>query len=244
MPQPKTPYMKVVFEQEHGDYELPLKGFTREAGRSFEVFYQWALRVGYYPFTGKTLHDDLTDADILVIINPRKQFDAEENSRIKEYLEKGGKLLVMDSPDNSGSTADELLASFGMKINREKSATMPSLYAPSGMGTAPQNRVSVIEGGDPLLRSSEGDPILSMVKVGNGTVAALTFSRLFTNPPMGGSYRVVPNQQQRAIYELEFNLLRGLGEGNLEADDKGALRLRSGLSGLEDTRSDTGNQHN
>lgn len=174
------------------------------------------MRIGYYPFTGRTLQADLSDAGILVIINPRKQFDTEENSRIKEYLEKGGKLLVMDTPDNGGSTADELLASFGMKINREKSATVPSLYAPSGMGTAPPNRASVIEGGEPLLRSAEGDPILSMVKVGNGSVAALTFSRLFTNPPMGGSYRVVPNQQQRAIYELEFNLLKGLGEGNLE----------------------------
>jgi hypothetical protein len=184
--------------------------------KSFEVFYLWVLRIGYYPFTGRTLQADLSDAGILVIINPRKQFDTEENSRIKEYLEKGGKLLVMDTPDNGGSTADELLASFGMKINREKSATVPSLYAPSGMGTAPPNRASVIEGGEPLLRSAEGDPILSMVKVGNGSVAALTFSRLFTNPPMGGSYRVVPNQQQRAIYELEFNLLKGLGEGNLE----------------------------
>jgi hypothetical protein len=216
LPQPKTPYMKVVFEQEHGDYELPLQGFTKEMQKSFEVFYLWVLRIGYYPFTGRTLQADLSDAGILVIINPRKQFDTEENSRIKEYLEKGGKLLVMDTPDNGGSTADELLASFGMKINREKSATVPSLYAPSGMGTAPPNRASVIEGGEPLLRSAEGDPILSMVKVGNGSVAALTFSRLFTNPPMGGSYRVVPNQQQRAIYELEFNLLKGLGEGNLE----------------------------
>jgi len=39
---------------------------------------------------------------------------------------------------------------------------------------------------------------------------------LFTNPPMGGSYRVEPNQQMREIYELEFNLLRGLVQGNLE----------------------------
>jgi hypothetical protein len=52
-----------------------------------------------------------------------------------------------------------------------------------------------------------------MVKVGKGTLAALTFSQLFTNPPMGGSYRAMPNQQQRQIYELQFNLLRELGEG-------------------------------
>jgi hypothetical protein len=216
LPQPKTPYMKVVFEQEHGNYELPLQGFTKEAERSFEVFYQWVLRVGYYPFTGKTLHDDLTDADILVIINPHKRFSPAENSWVKDYLENGGKVLVMDSADNDNSTADELLAGFGMKMNRGKNTTLPSAYSPSWMGTAGRNRAIAIEGGEALLRSSEGEPILSVVKVGSGTVAALTFSRLFTNPPMGGSYRVAPNQQQRAIYDLEFNLLRGLGEGKLE----------------------------
>ena len=62
LPQPVTPYTKVVFEQEHGDYELPLQGFTDKADRSFEVFYQWVLRIGYYPFTGRTLTDDLAEA--------------------------------------------------------------------------------------------------------------------------------------------------------------------------------------
>jgi len=84
------------------------------------------------------------------------------------------------------------------------------------MGRTAQNSAAAIEGGEALLRSPEGEPILSMVKVGSGTMAVLTFARLFTNPPMGGSYRVMPNQQQRAIYDLQFNLLRGLNEGNLE----------------------------
>jgi hypothetical protein len=242
LPQPLTPYTKVVFEREHGDYELPLKGFTKEAEKSFEVFYQWVLRIGYYPFTGRTLKEDLTDADMLVVINPQKPFRAEEIGQVRDYLERGGKVLMMDSADNGNSTADELLASFGMKMNREKSATLPPAYSPAWMGAAGRNRAIAIDGGEALLRSYEGEPILSMVKVGKGTVAALTFSRLFTNPPMGGSYRVIPNQQQRAIYDLQFNLLRGLGEGNLEADDQGALRLRSGLSGLEETRSGRGNQ--
>jgi len=33
---------------------------------------------------------------------------------------------------------------------------------------------------------------------------------------MGGSYRVVPSTKQRAIYELQFNLLRGLVLGDLK----------------------------
>ena len=215
LPQPVTPYTKVVFEQEHGDYELPLQGFTDKAERSFEVFYQWVLRIGYYPFTGSTLRDDLARADILIIINPSKEFTPAEMGRVQEYLARGGKILVMDNPDNSASTADGLLAAFGMKINKEKKVTLPSSYNPSLMGRTMQTGAFAIEGGESLLRSPEGAPILSMAKSGRGTVAVLTFSRLFTNPPMGGSYRVMPNQQQRAIYDLEFNLLRGLNEGNL-----------------------------
>jgi hypothetical protein len=216
LPNPRTPYTKVVFEQEHGDYELPLKGFTKEREKSYEVFYTWVLRVGYYPFTGKTLEEDTQDANILIIINPHQRFYPEELDQIREYLQKGGKVLLMDGSDNESSTANELLASFGMKIEREKRVPLPPSYSTSWMSRTGQNSAFVIEGGEGLLRSAEGNPILSTLKVGKGVIAVMTFSQLFTNPPMGGSYRVVPNQQQRDIYNLEFNLLRGLVQGNLE----------------------------
>jgi hypothetical protein len=53
--------------------------------------------------------------------------------------------------------------------------------------------------------------------VGKVMISVMTFSQLFTNPPMGGSYRVIPSPQQREIYELQFNLLRGLVEGNVQS---------------------------
>ena len=57
-----------------------------------------------------------------------------------------------------------------------------------------QNSAFAIEGGEGLLNSTEGNPILSTAPVGEGIIAVMTFSQLFTNPPMGGSYRVVPNR--------------------------------------------------
>jgi hypothetical protein len=211
-----TPYTKVVFEQEHGDYELPLKGFTKERDRSYEVFYQWVLRVGYYPFTGKTLKQDIQDADILIIINPNKEFDPEEKAQVKGYLENGGRLLLMDSATNERSTANELLAPLGMSIKREKRVIIPSQYSTSWMSRMSQNYALAIEGGDALLRSVEGEPIFSTASIGKGTVAVMTFSNVFTNPGMGGSYRVVPDAKQRQIYDLQFNILKGLVQGNLE----------------------------
>jgi len=215
LPTPHTPYTKVVFEQEHGDYELPLKGFTKDREKSYEVFYQWVLRVGYYPFTGKTLEDDLREANMLIIINPNKKFPPDELQKVKEYLEKGGRLLLMDGSNNHPSTANQLLALLGMTILREREVTLPPSYTSSWMGSLGQNKAFPIEGGIPLLHSPEGAPILSTATIGKGVVAVLTFSQLFTNPPMGSSYRVEPNQQQRQIYNLQFTILRGLEQGHI-----------------------------
>lgn len=216
LPHARTPYTKVVFEQEHGNYELPLKGFTKEREKSYEVFYQWVLRVGYYPFTGKTLEEDIQDASLLIIINPDKPFSPDELDQLKSYLQNGGKLLLMDTATNQSTTVDELLAYFGMSIKRERKVLLPASYSTSWMSRTGQNSACAIEGGEGLLNSTDGHPILSKVPVGKGMIAVMTFSQLFTNPHMGGSYRVVPSTQQREIYELQFNILRGLVEGNLE----------------------------
>jgi hypothetical protein len=215
-PTPRTPYTKVIFEQEHGNYELPLKGFTKEHQKSYEVFYQWVLRVGYYPFTGKTLREDLREApSILIIINPVKKFLPEELTMVKEFLEQGGKLLMMDTPLNEESTANELLATFGITIIRDKQVTLPASYSASWMSRIAQDKAFAIQGGDSLLQSVDETPILSTVRIGKGMVAVLTFSQLFTNPPMGNSYRVEPTQQQRQIYNLQFTILRGLEQGHI-----------------------------
>ncbi len=194
----------------------PYRVLPKNGRRSYEVFYQWVLRVGYYPFTGKTLEEDIQDANLLIIINPEKPFSPDELDRLKDYLQKGGKLLLMDSVTNQSSTANDLLSSFGMKIERERKLSLPTSYSTSWMSRMGQNSAFAIEGGEGSLNSTEGNPILSTAPVGEGMIAVMTFSQLFTNPPMGGSYRVVPGTQQREIYDLQFNLLRGLVEGDLK----------------------------
>ncbi len=216
-PEPVTPYTKVVFEQGHGDYELPLKGFTKEHKKSYEVFYQWVLRTECYPFTGKTLRQDLASeaTDVLVIINPNKKFQADEMALAKAYLEKGGKILLMDRASNENSTANELLEPLGLKFDRTQKARLPEPYNAPMQRQSDRNSAMTVQGGTPLLYSPEGLPILSSVKIGKGMIAVAGFSRLFVNPNMGGSYRAKPDQRLRAIYDLEFSLIRGLAKGKI-----------------------------
>ena len=89
-------------------------------------------------------------------------------------------------------------------------------FLDASTSVSPAKGAFAIEGGDGFIRSVEGEPILSTAKIGKGMIAVMTFSQLFVNPNMGGSYRVEPDQRLREIYELEFNLLRGMVEGNLK----------------------------
>ena len=114
------------------------------------------------------------------------------------------------------SPASHVLIIHNRYIKRERGVTLPSTYSTSWMNRLGQNSAFYIEGGDARLHSTEGKPILSTSRIGKGMITVMTFSQLFTNPPMGGSYRVTPTKQQREIYELEFNILRGLVEGNLK----------------------------
>ncbi len=217
-PRPATPYTRVVFEQAHGDYELPLKGFTKKHDECYEVFYLWMLRTENYPVTGKTLAEDITgNPDILVIINPHKRFSGKEVTLVKDYIEKGGNVLLMDRKKNKDSTANELLVPLGMKIVRETDATIPPPYGFSAYGKSDRNSSVAVEGGTALLYSPGGAPILSTARVGKGMIAALGFSQLFVNSNMGGSYRVSPDQRLRAIYDLEFGIVRGLLSGDVES---------------------------
>ncbi len=217
VPQPMTPYTRVVFEQQHGDYELPLKGFTKDRERSYEVFYQWVLRVGYYPFTGRTLPQDLQDAHILVIINPVKTFLPDELAGIKAFLEKGGRVLLLESLTNQNSTADQLLAPCGLKVRRERITALPAQFLSPWMHASGLGRALAIEGGEAHLKSEQGEAVLASARVGQGLIAVLSCGQIFTNPPMGSSYRVVPDAQQRQIYNLQFNILKGLMQGDLKA---------------------------
>ncbi len=216
-PKPHTPVPRIVFEMQHGDYELPVFSFTKDYPRSYEVFYQYVLRVGYYPDVSFDLRRSMASSDDpIVVIRPHKAFSNQTIDAAREFVERGGTLLVLDSTMNRESTADELLRPFGLGFSPGPTRGVFVVEPASGARICGLQSGRAVEGGTALMRTEAGEAILAYARLGRGRVIAAGLADRFTNVQMGGSDKVIPTPQFRAAYELQFQLLRGLIEGDME----------------------------
>ncbi len=62
----------------------------------------------------------LFSGDVLVAICPSRSVSDEFRRQLEQYVDGGGKLLVIDSPENANSTANSLLWPFGMSIHHDR----------------------------------------------------------------------------------------------------------------------------
>ena len=140
LPQPERHVPKVVFEKQYSQYEIPVSGFVKEQKESFAIFYQWVLRLQYFPFLKYTFDEALAERpDVLVIINPTNVMppgrtftvdsdfvDVQERviPKLKDYLAAGGRVLLMDDVTNEKSMANLLLEPFGVRLDRAPHVAM------------------------------------------------------------------------------------------------------------------------
>ncbi|MCG8404460.1 MAG: hypothetical protein MI923_04595 [Phycisphaerales bacterium] len=216
-PDPHTPVGRVTFEMQHSDYELPVFSFTKNYPKSYEVFYQYALRVGYYTDITMNLDRSLASSDNpIVLIRPNEPFSPETIEAAKRFVERGGSLLVLDSPANQESTANDLLQRFDLGFDENPCRGVSIVEPTSGSNICRLTYGLKTRGGTPLLQTEFDEPILTYARVGQGQVVAAGLAERFSDVQMGGSTRTVPDRQLRAAFEVEFELLRGLVEGDLE----------------------------
>jgi hypothetical protein len=221
MPEPHTQPVRIYFEKEHSEYQFPLTGHVEENTKAYEIFYQWVLRLGYYPSIGRDFTDSMKQGDMVVVINPQGKFTIEELGSAKEYVSQGGKLLLMDTPHNQDSSANSLLQVFGLEIDKLNQTRPYIIQDSSGMNSwnlGYDVDANPISGGNPILVSQDGQPVLSTVKIGKGTVTVLTFSDRFVDARMGVVERVVPKEDLRRIFELQFDIFRGIINDDLESE--------------------------
>ena len=218
-PKPVTPVPYVTFDMEHSSCELPIFGFTQKRAESYQIFYQWVLRVGFYPRVAFSLERALEEGRAVVIVKPKRPFSAEERERVRAFLEGGGRLLVLDSPSNVKSTVSELLSpEFGLSLGREACAGSWVQEPRSGARICSLPYACPVRGGKVLLVTEGSEPVAAWAEVGKGRLVVSGLAERFTDTRMGFSSRRIPDYELRAVYELEFALLRGLMNGNLEEE--------------------------
>lgn len=212
LPQPKRAVPWVSFEREHSQYFLPTLRLGEEGDESYLTFFVWTQRVGAVPREVYDFKEAVSSPNPIILIDPMVPFDDGEKKDLNTYLENGGNLLVVNSADNASAVPAHVLAEYGLTLNNIPS-TVDSLHTLMLAGRYfPLNvkgKFSSISGGEPFLRSDRGDVIGATVGVGDGRLWALSCGHLFRNSSMGQT-TVVPDSGLKALYQIEFNLIRSM----------------------------------
>lgn len=200
LPQPHTKYVRVNFESEHSDFELPLLHITQRPEQSYHTFYVWLQRLGYVPSLKSPYEEALQDADAVVIINPHKPFGEQEIQRTEEFLTRGGKLFLMDDPRHTHHViANQLLSEFGAQLIPTDTLSTRVIFirAASDTGWIVSSSAGEVRGGMPLLYARTRVPSPSQRQFPTG---ALIPGHDFDL----GKQRRIPLQP----FSLDSNLLR------------------------------------
>jgi hypothetical protein len=182
-----------------------------DKGEGYGLFEQWIPRVGN--FTSRRVGERVFDGDALVILCPTRAASPAYRQKLMQYVQAGGKLLVVDSPEIGASTANSLLRLFGLESRRSPPfPTGSKLKIRAGGLEVPLNASCRISGGETL--AWLGDvPAAACIRFGEGTVTAIGFGSLFNDANMGFHWLQQPSAETRARYEVLYALLRSaLGE--------------------------------
>jgi hypothetical protein len=176
----------------------------------------------------------------VVFLNPDQPWTDEERRALRGYVERSGRLLVLDDPGRRGSWANVLLQDCGLTLEYpvQPRAGLTPLSNRDGAKVGVGHRLGGVKGGvaqlyaeaeasalqreakasalrreaeAPALRRAAGRPVLSVVQHGAGLVAAGAVSPLLADGNLG-STSTQPTPFQRDLYGIEFWLFRPLRE--------------------------------
>ena len=208
LPDCERPLVRVVVDRTISRVPLSEGGYTNEPN-GYGMLEQWIPRLGHY--TVRADGPETFSGDVLLVVSPTVSVSEDYRRQLVEWVSKGGKLVVIDSPDSSGTTANSLLWPFGIAVYyatapqgelRLESSDWPGI----SVATACQ-----IEGGKPFMWVGE-TPVAAHARYGKGTVTVIGFGALMNNTNMGTMWVAEPGPKEREIYGLLFELINSVVE--------------------------------
>lgn len=210
-PKPARPLTWVTIDRTVCDGPLSKGGFIAGRADGFGIFERWILRLGYY--IKRRSGPDALQGDLIVFLYPTRPVPAEFAQGLVRYVEGGGKVLVLDSPTNELSTAASLLEPFGLS-QKPLPEQGGSLTGPSSWPAVPIDAAHEIIEGRPAFHLG-GKPVGAIARHGRGTVVALGFGSRFSDAQMGVTGDVVPDENLRKVFDLQFAVVRAIIQDKL-----------------------------
>ncbi|TKJ39021.1 hypothetical protein CEE37_11390 [candidate division LCP-89 bacterium B3_LCP] len=212
LPEPTKDVPWVNFEREHSGYFLPTLRLAEKGDKSYLTFFVWTQRVGAVPREMDDLSEAAAQKYPMVMIDPAAPFTDVERRELQRYLQRGGKLLLINSADNIPEAANQLLMEYGVELivhpvlsDFVSTLTLAGRQFPLVI----DGEYSSIRGGTPFLKSDQGDVIGVTLPVGKGKIWVFSCGHLFRNEFMGHT-TVTPDEGLKALYRIEFDLIRDL----------------------------------
>ena len=112
LPTPKCVHPMPCVVIDRGLSNVPLANglFTQGDNEGYGMLEAWIPRLGCYTVRKEGL--EVFSGDALVVICPSRSVTPEYSEQLEKYVANGGKLLVIDSPENTASKADTPAAAF------------------------------------------------------------------------------------------------------------------------------------
>jgi hypothetical protein len=207
VPQQQRSQTLVVIDRTVSEVPLFTGAFADDDdGYGYGMMEQWIPRLGVS--LARRSGNEVFDADALVVICPTASVSDAYQRRLIEFVASGGQLLVFDSPDVEGSTANSLLWPFGLaSAHNAQSVDDGKLRCEFTATEVPLQASCEITGGQPFAWLAE-TPVAARVEYGRGTVTAVGCGGLFNDAGMGFHWLPEPEAEVRDRYEALYGFLR------------------------------------
>jgi hypothetical protein len=203
----RVPLPAVLFDTDHSgaSFFTYLGEAPDRRSQQFAEFFMCVQRVGLYPRHGSIRDIGDSAPRAVVIVNPVRAFSDQELTEFATYVSGGGHLLLLDTIENSVSSANQVLGRFGMRM-MTAAIGVETIEAPSSREIHP---ALVLLGSGITPGRSDMRPAYFIKGFGKGKVAVCVNSFRYSASVVGTPLdRGRPTQAVLRIYAEIFTLLR------------------------------------
>ncbi|MHC4178685.1 MAG: hypothetical protein ACYSWU_14335, partial [Planctomycetota bacterium] len=221
-PKPNRSLPRVVIDRTVSKVPLCKGPRIQGDGQGYGLFETWIPRLGCY--TTRSSNSAAFSGDALVVLCPSRSVSPDFRAAAIRYVAEGGKLLVVDSPGNAKSRANDLLWPFGLSVHHDQRVRGVLTIEDDWPGIEVEGAESAcrVTGGRPIAHL-DTTPVGAVARYEKGTVMAVGFGTIFSDAGMGYGYLDTPHlwviqpdanmlfpTNTYVRYNVQFALLRAL----------------------------------
>ena len=205
LPEPHTSYYRISIDNEYSDIDMPISALTKDYYKSYNSLYISLQRLGYFPNISNSLDESLEHNDLVITINSKKEFPPGQVKNISAFLERGGKLLLLEEHSDTNSLSNQLLDRLGFEHILDSSENHVSLREISIENPEAENYTGEIINRDKE-ESEKEFPGFSAYRLGDGGLYIIHNSGSYNDINMGIA-NAMPNNDQLNNYRLVYDMI-------------------------------------